>query len=146
VLIEAYIVEAGTNVARELGVQWGGAYQLSGGDKRGFVTGRDNSTTSTTSNSNLDRPVDPATGTVWTCREPYSRRCSHQLRFRLPKHRQDASGCAADRAAGRGQAHDPLSPSITTLDNQMAMIESGRDVPFQTVEDGEVNIDTRRRS
>jgi len=36
------------------------------------------------------------------------------------------------------------SPSITTLDNQMAMIESGRDVPFQTVEDGEVNIEYKK--
>ena len=40
--IEAFIVEATKDVARDLGVQWGGAYQLSGGDKRGFVTGRDN--------------------------------------------------------------------------------------------------------
>jgi type IV pilus assembly protein PilQ len=37
------------------------------------------------------------------------------------------------------------TPSITTIDNQLALIESGKDVPFQTVEDGEVNINTRRR-
>ena len=36
------------------------------------------------------------------------------------------------------------SPSITTLDNLTAMIESGRDVPFQTVEDGEVNIEYKK--
>jgi len=32
------------------------------------------------------------------------------------------------------------SPSITTLENQTAFIESGEKVPIQTVEDGEVNI------
>jgi type IV pilus assembly protein PilQ len=33
------------------------------------------------------------------------------------------------------------SPSITTLDNQSALIESGAEVPFQTVEDDEVSIE-----
>jgi type IV pilus assembly protein PilQ len=32
----------------------------------------------------------------------------------------------------------------TTLDNLTAMIESGRDVPFQTVQDGEVNIEYKK--
>jgi len=32
------------------------------------------------------------------------------------------------------------SPSITTLENQLAIIESGARIPIQTVEDGEVNI------
>ena len=33
------------------------------------------------------------------------------------------------------------SPSITTLENQAALIESGSKIPIQTVEDGEVNIE-----
>ena len=36
------------------------------------------------------------------------------------------------------------SPSITTLDNQSALIESGDEVPFQTVENGEVNIEYKK--
>jgi type IV pilus assembly protein PilQ len=36
------------------------------------------------------------------------------------------------------------SPSITTLDNQKAIIESGDEVPFQTVEDGEVKIEYKK--
>ena len=36
------------------------------------------------------------------------------------------------------------SPSITTLDNQSAIIESGDEVPFQTVENGEVNIEYKK--
>jgi len=33
------------------------------------------------------------------------------------------------------------SPSITTLNNQKATIESGKEVPFQTVEDGDIKIE-----
>ncbi|MGD8676352.1 MAG: type II and III secretion system protein, partial [Desulfobacterales bacterium] len=33
------------------------------------------------------------------------------------------------------------SPSITTLENQIALIESGSRIPIQTVENGEVNIE-----
>ena len=33
------------------------------------------------------------------------------------------------------------SPSITTLDNQEAVIKAGSDVPFQSVEDGEVKVE-----
>ena len=36
------------------------------------------------------------------------------------------------------------SPSITTLDNQKAIIESGTEVPYQTVEDGEVKIEYKK--
>ena len=36
------------------------------------------------------------------------------------------------------------NPSITTLDNQQAIIESGKEVPFQTVEDGEVKISFKK--
>jgi len=38
----------------------------------------------------------------------------------------------------KGKLNILSSPSITTLDNQTAFIESGEEIPFQTVEDGEV--------
>ena len=44
----------------------------------------------------------------------------------------------------QGKLNILSSPSITTLDNQTAFIESGRDIPFQTVEDGEVNIEYKK--
>ena len=40
VLIEAYIVEANKDVARELGVQWGGIYAGKSGDRRAIVSGQ----------------------------------------------------------------------------------------------------------
>ena len=45
----------------------------------------------------------------------------------------------------QGKLHILSSPSITTLDNQTALIESGQDVPYQSVEDGEVKVSTRKR-
>ena len=145
VLIEAYIVEAGTNVARELGVQWGGAYQISGGDKRGFVTGRDNSTTGTTSNSDLGRPVDPATGTVVDLpANPILGAASTSFGFIYQNIGKMLLAAQLTALQDEGKLTILSSPSITTLDNQMAMIESGRDVPFQTVEDGEVNIEYKK--
>jgi type IV pilus assembly protein PilQ len=44
----------------------------------------------------------------------------------------------------QGKLNILSSPSITTLDNQTAYIESGQDIPFQTVEDGEVNIEYKK--
>jgi type IV pilus assembly protein PilQ len=44
----------------------------------------------------------------------------------------------------KGMLNILSSPSITTLDNQTAFIESGEDIPFQTVEDGEVNVEFKK--
>ena len=40
-----------------------------------------------------------------------------------------------------GKVNILSSPSITTLDNQKALIKTGQEVPYQTVEDGEVKIE-----
>jgi type IV pilus assembly protein PilQ len=44
----------------------------------------------------------------------------------------------------QGKVNILSTPSITTLDNQMALIESGKDVPYQSVSDGEVNIEYKK--
>ena len=44
----------------------------------------------------------------------------------------------------KGKLNILSSPSITTLDNQTANIESGEEIPFQTVEDGEVNVEFKK--
>jgi type IV pilus assembly protein PilQ len=44
----------------------------------------------------------------------------------------------------QGKLHILSSPSITTLDNQTALIESGQDIPYQSVEDGEVKIEYKK--
>jgi type IV pilus assembly protein PilQ len=138
VLIEAFIVEANKDVARELGVQWGGAYQVSGGDRRGFLTGRDN----TALGQGVGTKVDPTTGNVVDLPVTTAGATSFGLIYQnIGKALLTAQLTALQ---DEGKLTILSTPSITTLDNQMALIESGRDIPFQTVEDGEVNIQYKK--
>jgi type IV pilus assembly protein PilQ len=139
VLIEAIIVEANKDVARALGVQWGGAYQLSGGDKRGFVSGRDSRTSPPNANADINSPVDPFTGSI--VNNPLVDAAATSFGLLYQNVGKALLSAQLTALQDEGKLTILSSPSITTLDNQMAMIESGREVPFQTVEDGEVNIE-----
>lgn len=137
VLIEAFIVEANKDVARELGIQWGGAYRGKSGDKNVIISGNQGDTASggindavdVTSGAVVDLPAlaiggfNPATlGLIYT-------RVGEYLLSAQLSALQD-----------QGKLHILSSPSITTQDNKLAFIESGQKVPYQSVEDGEVNI------
>ena len=145
VLIEAIIVEANKDVARELGIQWGGVYAGKSGSKRAIVTGKQGGATGgvpvnpdldaldVTSGSVVNLPAmglggfDPMTlGLIYTKVGEYL--LSAQL----------------SALQDQGKLHILSSPSITTLDNQTALIESGQDVPFQSVEDGEVKVEYKK--
>ena len=138
VLIEAYIVEANKDVARELGIQWGGAYVGKSGDKNLIISGDQTNTLPVEINEPLDLTLgsvvdlpaaaisgfNPATlGLI------YSRVGDFLLSVQL------------SALQDQGKLHILSSPSITTQDNKLAFIESGQEVPFQTVEDGEVNVE-----
>jgi type IV pilus assembly protein PilQ len=140
VLIEAFIVEANKDVARELGVQWGGVLQLSGGDKRGFLTGRDNKALGT--NDGVGTKVDPTVGNIIDL--PVTAAGASSFGLILQNTGKFLLAAQLTALQDEGKLTILSSPSITTLDNQTAMIESGRDVPFQTVEDGEVNIQYKK--
>ena len=141
VLIEAIIVEANKDVARELGIQWGGIYAGKSGSKDVIVTGNQTGTDAiplneaidVTSGSVVNLPAmglsgfDPMTlGLIYTKVGEYL--LSTQL----------------SALQDQGKLHILSSPSITTLDNQTALIESGQDVPFQSVEDGEVKVEYKK--
>lgn len=138
VLIEAFIVEANKDVARELGIQWGGAYQLSGGDRRGFLTGRDNNALG----SGVGTPVDPTSGNVIDL--PATAAGASSFGFIFQNVGKSLLAAQLTALQNEGKLNILSSPSITTLDNQTALIESGRDIPFQSVEDGEVNIQYKK--
>jgi type IV pilus assembly protein PilQ len=138
VLIEAFIVEANKDVGRELGVQWGGAYQLSGGDKRGFLTGSGNDALK----SGIGTPVNPTPGNIINL--PVAAAGASSFGLILQNTGKFLLAAQLTALQDEGKLTILSSPSITTLDNQTAMIESGRDVPFQTVEDGEVNIQYKK--
>jgi type IV pilus assembly protein PilQ len=142
VLIEAFIVEANKDVARELGIQWGGVARTGAlGTGTGFATGRDNNSLG----GNVGTAVDPTSGTVVNLPapplsgfEPFSLGVVYQ-------NIGDALLSAQLTALqDQGKLNILSSPSITTLDNQTAFIESGADIPFQTVEDGEVNVEFKK--
>jgi type IV pilus assembly protein PilQ len=138
VLIEAYIVEANKDVARELGVQWGGIYSGKSGDKRAIVSGKQgdgvaNPPVDVTSNSVVNLPALPLSGfDPMTLGLVYTRIGEYLLSAQL------------SALQDQGKLHILSSPSITTLDNQNAYIESGQDVPYQSVEDGEVKVEYKK--
>ena len=140
VLIEAFIVEANRDVARELGVQWGGAVQVSGGDKRSYLTGRDNGALGT--GQDVNTGVNPTAGNVVNL--PLSAARATSLGFIYQNVGKALLAAQLTALQDEGKLNILSSPSITTLDNQQALIESGRDIPFQTVEDGEVNIEYKK--
>ena len=141
VLIEAYIVEANKDVARELGIQWGGIYAGKSGDKRAIITGQQTGTEAIP----LDETIDVTSGSVvnlpaaglsgfdpMTLGIIYTRIGEYLLSAQL------------SALQDQGKLHILSSPSITTLDNQNAYIESGQDVPYQSVEDGEVKVEYKK--
>ena len=141
VLIEAYIVEANKDVARELGVQWGGIYAGKSGDKRTIVTGQQSGSEASGFPDSIDvtqgRVIDlPAAGlsgfNPMTLGLVYTRIGEYLLSAQL------------SALQDQGKLHILSSPSITTLDNQNAYIESGADVPYQSVEDGEVKVEYKK--
>ncbi len=148
VLIEAIIVEANKDVARELGIQWGGVYYGKSGSKRAIVTGQQGGTTTATGvpippdiNANIDvtsgsvvnLPALPLSGfDPMTLGLIYTRVGEYLLSTQL------------SALQDQGKLHILSSPSITTLDNQTALIESGQDVPYQSVEDGEVKVEYKK--
>ncbi|MFH2219356.1 MAG: type IV pilus secretin PilQ [Pseudomonadota bacterium] len=145
ILIEAHIVEASKNVARDLGIQWGGLYKHTTGDgvnhyftnDAGAGTGVD-----------LDTRVNPASGFL----------TNFPVAGVLPGGPGFALGYIAENLGTsiitaqltalqtEGKLNILSSPSITTVDNRVAKIESGTKIPYQTVEDGEVKIEYKDAS
>ncbi len=141
VLIEAFIVEANKDVARELGIQWGGLFRTAKGSGVGFGTGRESGVLGNTVGS----AVDPVSGTVVNLPaqalsgfEPFSLGLVYQNIGDVLLTTQLSA------LQDKGKLNILSSPSITTQDNKTATIESGEEIPFQTVEDGEVNVEFKK--
>jgi type IV pilus assembly protein PilQ len=147
VLIEAYIVEANKDVARELGIQWGGVYAGKSGDKRAIVTG-----TQTIQNEggdsdfvNINEPVNVTSGSVVNLPAlPLSGFDPMTLGLVYTRIGEYLLSAQLSALQDQGKLQILSSPSITTLDNQNAYIESGQDVPYQSVEDGEVKVEYKK--
>jgi len=119
ILIEAQIVETNRETARDLGVQWSALANVRRGQMNDFTDTGEVTT-------GFDGEAGLSLG--WMGSEIANTYLNAQL----------------SALQQEGKLNILSSPSITTLDNQEAIIESGREVPFQTVEDNEVNIEFKK--
>lgn len=139
VLIEANIVEATKDTARKLGFQWGGLLKV--GDN--WITPGSN--TGDVLGNTLDTAVNPLTGTV--ANFPASLGVGDDpsgmtLGFvseKVGKYLLDVQLSALEED---GKLNILSSPSIATMDNETAFIESGEEVPYQIVTGTGDNRDT----
>lgn len=140
VLIEANIVEATRNTSRDLGVQWGGLYKTSAGDLTQWVTPGANSTGTT---GDLDTPlVGPTSGNVVNF--PVLGTTGMTLGYLAQDVGKSILSVQLSALEQEGKVNILSSPSITTLDNQKAIIESGQDIPYETFVDGDSKIEYKK--
>ncbi len=140
ILIEAHIVEATSDTARELGVQWGGL----------GTTIYDGATKSTQSilgtsafSSEEDEDGNNTMNFISNVIQDGTKVASEGgLSFGLLTQKAGEWALYTELSAlqKEGKVNILSKPSITTLDHHKASIESGKEVPFQTVEDNEVEI------
>ncbi|MGD9824948.1 type IV pilus secretin PilQ [Desulfobacter sp.] len=147
ILIEAHIVEATSDTARELGVQWGGlADTIYDGNTKSTqgVLG----TSAFTSKSEGDDEGNERLGFISNVIQDSTKEVVNKggLSFGLMTQKIGEWALYTELTAlqKEGKVNILSKPSITTLDHHKASIESGKEVPFQTVEDDEVEIEWRK--
>lgn len=146
ILIEAHIVETTSDTARKLGIQWGGlAYGTSNSNHHWLGPGGE-----WTSDDSLFTPQDtnpgtpiwhlPGIGNMFNFPAAIEGGAGMTLGYMFENVGRNLLAVQLTALQKEGKLNILSSPSITTLENQSAFIESGARVPIQTVEDGEVNI------
>lgn len=144
ILIQAYIVETSTDTARALGVQWGGVFYGTSNSNNLWV-GPDG-VNFEDRQSIKDEDGNP-TETLWPLGNISNFPINLQdniglsLGFLFQNIGRSALSLQLQALQQEGRLNILSSPSITTLENQIALIESGSRIPIQTVENGEVNIE-----
>lgn len=143
VSIEARIVETSESVSDELGIQWGLSSRGVSGYSFPAAWGIGGGFSQESVSAASPGLVEPATGS-WL--------------VNLPARFQGTRGGALDLIFGnvsntllldirlsaledRGKVKIVSHPVIATMNNREAVIKSGRQVPFQTIEDGKLKID-----
>ena len=149
ILIEAHIVEATSDTARELGVQWGGLYHgARDGDNYWITPGAAQGSPGTGPGTDITLDsvgvVDPSSGFAANFPAALSESAGFSLGYVAEAIGENILAVQLSALQRDGKLNILSNPSITTLDNQQAIIESGKEVPFQTVEDGEVKISFKK--
>ncbi len=141
ILIKANIVETTSEVARDLGIRWGGAYSGKYGDKNFFITPGGTAGSAVAPGSALSGTYTPTSGSAGISGQGFA--------VNVPG-ATEASAASLGLIFGTiggnvlemqlntlqkdGKLNILSSPSITTLDNQKAFTETGEKVPFVTTE------------
>ncbi|MCD4676201.1 MAG: secretin and TonB N-terminal domain-containing protein, partial [Desulfobacula sp.] len=125
VRIEAFIVETTSETARELGMQWGGLFKTGNGYTKiisgpGLEDVEENIADVILTGGGLK------VGNIATYFD------EHLLNIQLSALQEE------------GKLNILSSPSITTLDNQKAIIESGREIPYVSYNDGENTVEFKK--
>ena len=145
ILIEAHIVETTKDTARELGVQWGGVTNPFG-DPSTILTTGSGLATYDSARLNQTPPLSPF---QYETKNIYSvNLAADTIKSINPTSVglliQAGDGVLAAQLSAlqrNGKLNILSSPSISTLDNSEAVIESGKSVPFQTIsENGTAQI------
>jgi type IV pilus assembly protein PilQ len=140
ILIEAHIVETTSRTARELGVQWGGLY---------FNSAQNYWVTPSAMNAlgnvapGTGGQVDPGAGTGINFPANLGNALQAGTGMTLGIIGQNSNGILALQLSAleeEGKLNILSSPSITTLDNLKAIIQSGDQVPIPVVENENVEI------
>jgi type IV pilus assembly protein PilQ len=159
ILIEAHIVEANSDTAKELGVQWGGLGLNTTGGYNNWIGGP----TAGNFDTSLVQSSDDATDDA-----PAGSAITHLPNIGNIMNFPSSSDAGTDGWEGMtlGILHENIGknilyaqltaleqegklnilskPSITTMDHRKAIIESGKEVPFQTIENDEVKIEWKK--
>ena len=142
--LKAYIVEATRNVARELGIQWGGKWTkfawgrtsdkqigvsgaIGSGENNAFGTGKSGT------GFGINFPASPVIGSnIGTLGAGLNILIGNPsgsvLELQLSALQKD------------GKINILSSPSLTTMDNKMAFTENGQKIPFVTYNEGEKQV------
>ncbi len=158
ILIEAHIVEANSDTAKELGIQWGGLGLQTSGDKYNWMGGPmgpfDGSLFVSEEDATDDRPAGtpivhmPGIGSGVNFPSSEEAGTAGWKGMTLGLMRQELGDyllyAQLTALEEEGKLNILSKPSITTMDHQKATIESGKEVPFQTIEDDEVKIEFKK--
>jgi type IV pilus assembly protein PilQ len=143
ILIEAHLVETTNDLARSLGVQWGGLFRgSSGGDQYWLGPGVEDFQDQSLFDPETGLPIRflPEAGIVSNFPAELSDSIGLSLGFLYQNIGNALLTAQLTALEEEGKLNIISSPSITTVENQVAFIEAGSRIPTQTVEDGEVNI------
>ena len=142
ILIKANIVEATKDTARNLGVQWGGMYAQRLGGQNLYVTPGGTTTTGSTPTDPLGGKYTPASGSPGLSGQGYGVNFPAASAAMAAAGGMGSLGLLIGTIGGNildvqlqalqrdGKVNILSSPSITTLDNQMAYTENGEKVPY----------------